>query len=136
MNKTKESQLSKYSISWIYALFFLSGLPALIYQIVWQRSLFTFYGVNIQSITMIVADFMLGLGIGALVGAYLSKSKFTHHLCCIRTFSSDYRFHLTRSLKLGWFTHPKLVNRRFKRVNFFLTISTDHHHGCQPTNTN
>jgi spermidine synthase len=66
---------TQYSVPWIYALFFLSGIPALVYQIVWQRSLFIFYGVNIQSITMIVADFMLGLGIGALAGAYLSKRK-------------------------------------------------------------
>ena len=28
-------------------LFFCSGFPALIYQIVWQRALFAIYGVNV-----------------------------------------------------------------------------------------
>src|SRR5438309_3981145 len=57
----------------IYALFFLSGFPALIYQIVWQRALFTIYGVNIESVTMVVTGFMLGLGLGSLLGGELSK---------------------------------------------------------------
>ncbi|MGA7242584.1 MAG: fused MFS/spermidine synthase, partial [Terracidiphilus sp.] len=55
-----------------YVLFFTSGFPALLYQIVWQRALFTIYGVNIQSVTVIVTVFMLGLGIGSLAGGWLS----------------------------------------------------------------
>ena len=47
---------------------FFSGFPALLYQIVWQRALFTIYGVNIQSVTVIVTVFMLGLGLGSLAG--------------------------------------------------------------------
>lgn len=58
----------------ILAIFFLSGFPALIYQIVWQRALFTIYGVNIESVTVVVAAFMLGLGLGSLLGGYLSKN--------------------------------------------------------------
>jgi predicted membrane-bound spermidine synthase len=61
--------------TWVLGLFFLSGIPALIYQLIWQRALFTVYGVNIQSVTAVVADFMLGLGLGALFGAYLSRRK-------------------------------------------------------------
>ena len=56
-----------------YLLFFLSGFPALLYQIVWQRALFTLYGVNIESVTIIVTVFMLGLGIGSLAGGWLSS---------------------------------------------------------------
>jgi spermidine synthase len=56
-----------------YLLFFLSGVPALLYQIVWQRALFTIYGVNIESVTIIVTVFMLGLGLGSLAGGWLSK---------------------------------------------------------------
>lgn len=56
-----------------YVLFFLSGFPALLYQIVWQRALFTLYGVNIESVTMIVTVFMLGLGMGSLAGGWLSS---------------------------------------------------------------
>ena len=59
---------------WPYCiLFFISGFPALIYQIVWQRALFAIYGVNIQSVTVIVTVFMLGLGFGSLAGGRLSK---------------------------------------------------------------
>ena len=35
-------------LPWIYILFFSSGFPALIYQIVWQRALFAMYGLSIQ----------------------------------------------------------------------------------------
>jgi spermidine synthase len=56
-----------------YLLFFVSGFPALLYQIVWQRALFTIYGVNIESVTIIVTVFMLGLGLGSLAGGSLSK---------------------------------------------------------------
>jgi predicted membrane-bound spermidine synthase len=57
----------------LYLLFFLSGFPALIYQIVWQRALFTIFGVNVESVTVVVSAFMLGLGTGSLLGGWLSK---------------------------------------------------------------
>ncbi len=61
---------------WPYSLlFFTSGIPALLYQIVWQRTLFTIYGVNIQSVTAIVTVFMLGLGLGSLGGGKLSAVR-------------------------------------------------------------
>ena len=62
------------SFRWFYILFFLSGFPALIYQIVWQRTLFAIYGVNIESVTIVVSAFMLGLGLGSLAGGRISKS--------------------------------------------------------------
>ncbi len=57
----------------LYLLFFLSGVPALIYQIVWQRSLFTIFGVNVESVTVVVSAFMLGLGVGSLLGGRISR---------------------------------------------------------------
>ena len=62
------------SFRWFYLLFFLSGFPALIYQIVWQRTLFAIYGVNIESVTIVVSAFMLGLGLGSLAGGRISRS--------------------------------------------------------------
>src|ERR1700761_3668517 len=56
-------------------LFFFSGFPALIYQLTWQRALFRIFGVNIESVTIVVTAFMLGLGVGSLVGGYLSKRR-------------------------------------------------------------
>jgi spermidine synthase len=60
---------------WIYLLFFASGLSAILYQIVWQRALFSLYGINIQSVTIVVSAFMLGLGLGSLAGGAFSQSK-------------------------------------------------------------
>jgi predicted membrane-bound spermidine synthase len=57
------------------AIFFLSGFPALVYQLVWQRSLFTIYGINIESVTVVVTGFMLGLGLGSLLGGVLSRLR-------------------------------------------------------------
>jgi predicted membrane-bound spermidine synthase len=53
-------------------LFLISGAAALIYQICWQRLLFESVGVDIDSITIIVSTFMLGLGVGSLVGGVLA----------------------------------------------------------------
>lgn len=52
--------------------FFASGFAALVYQVTWQRLLFVSLGVDIESITIIVSTFMLGLGIGALIGGQLA----------------------------------------------------------------
>lgn len=51
-----------------YAVFFLAGMPALIYQVVWQRVLKLYFGVDIYSTAVVVATFMLGLGLGSLLG--------------------------------------------------------------------
>jgi len=58
-----------------FALFFVSGFPAILYQTVWQRALFTIYGVNVESVTVIVTVFMLGLGLGSLAGGRLSTMR-------------------------------------------------------------
>lgn len=58
---------------WLYLVFLVSGFAALIYQVVWQRSLFAIYGINVESVTMVVTAFMLGLGLGSLAGGAISK---------------------------------------------------------------
>src|SRR6266852_4123036 len=57
----------------LMGLFFISGFAALLYQIVWQRTLFCMYGINIESVTVVVTAFMLGLGLGSLAGGEVSK---------------------------------------------------------------
>jgi spermidine synthase len=64
------------------ALFFCSGMPALVYQIVWQRALFEIYGVNAESVAVVVSAFMLGLGLGSLAGGWVS-SRFPQHAIVI-----------------------------------------------------
>lgn len=68
------------------ALFFFSGIPALIYQLVWQRSLFAIYGTNAESVAVVVSAFMLGLGLGSLVGGWLS-SRFPEKAILLFAFS-------------------------------------------------
>jgi spermidine synthase len=57
----------------VAVVFFISGMPALVYQLIWQRSLFTMYGINVEAVTVVVAGFLLGLGFGSLAGGYLSR---------------------------------------------------------------
>lgn len=47
-------------------------MPALIYQVVWQRVLSLYFGVDIYSTTVAVTVFMLGLGIGSMLGGRLA----------------------------------------------------------------
>src|SRR3954469_23673543 len=55
-------------------LFFVSGWSAILYELVWQRTLFAVVGINIEAVTLIVTEFMLGLGIGSLLGGWLSRA--------------------------------------------------------------
>ncbi len=54
-------------------LFFLSGATALVYQVIWQKLLFTALGVDIHSVAIVVSTFMLGLGLGALFGGEFAE---------------------------------------------------------------
>ena len=60
---------------WIAVIFFLSGFAALIYQVVWQRSLYALFGINVESVTLVVTAFLLGIGAGSLLGGIISRSK-------------------------------------------------------------
>lgn len=69
----------------VYAVFLVSGVAALLYQLVWQRCLFTIYGTDSESIAIIVAVFLLGLGIGSLLGGKISQRP---HLPAITIFAA------------------------------------------------
>lgn len=55
--------------------FFISGCSALIYQVCWQRALYGVIGVDIDSITIIVSVFMLGIGMGGMAGGWLADRR-------------------------------------------------------------
>jgi len=57
---------------WLWGVFAASGFAALIYQVVWQRSLLAIYGVHAESVAVVVTAFLLGLGLGSLLGGRLS----------------------------------------------------------------
>lgn len=56
-------------------VFLVSGFAAILYQLVWQRALFRLLGSSMESVTLIVTAFMLGLGLGSLAGGALSTSR-------------------------------------------------------------
>lgn len=56
-------------------LFFLSGTAALTYQVAWQRKLFSAIGVDVVSVSIIVSTFMLGLGVGAVIGGFVADRR-------------------------------------------------------------
>jgi spermidine synthase len=54
-------------------IYFVSGIPALIYQTVWQRLLVLHSGVGTTSVAIIVAAYMLGIGLGSMIGGRVSR---------------------------------------------------------------
>jgi spermidine synthase len=59
--------------TWVFLVFIASGFASLLYQVLWQRALFAIFGINIESVTVVVTAFMLGLGVGSLAGGILSR---------------------------------------------------------------
>jgi hypothetical protein len=58
----------------IYVMFFLSGAAALIYQVVWVRSLTLIFGGSHLAVTVVLSIFMAGLAIGRyLIGKYVDR---------------------------------------------------------------
>ena len=44
----------------------------MIYQVVWQRVLFAAFGINVEAVAVVVTAFLVGLGIGSLIGGVAS----------------------------------------------------------------
>ena len=60
----------------IYFMFFLSGAAALIYQVVWVRSLTLIFGGSHLAVTAVLSIFMAGLAIGGYtLGKYVDHIK-------------------------------------------------------------
>jgi spermidine synthase len=60
----------------IYFLFFCSGLSGLIYQVVWVREFGNVFGNTIHSASLVVAVFMLGLGVGSYVSGIWADRRY------------------------------------------------------------
>ncbi|MEQ1758065.1 MAG: fused MFS/spermidine synthase [Vicinamibacterales bacterium] len=65
----------------LYILFFFSGVGGLIYQVIWVRQFGQVFGNTVYSASIVVAIFMLGLGLGSYLfgrwadGRYRSGSR-------------------------------------------------------------
>jgi predicted membrane-bound spermidine synthase len=61
----------------LYGLFFLSGVSALVYELVWQRLLNLVFGVSTLSVSAVLAAFMGGLALGGLLlGRWADRLKY------------------------------------------------------------
>lgn len=69
------SATSSFPRTVLFPVFVVSGVSALIYQLVWQRMLLMIYGSNVESVAVVVAAFLMGLGIGSLIGGRVSQSE-------------------------------------------------------------
>jgi spermidine synthase len=54
----------------VYFLFFISGITALTYEIVWTRMLTLVFGHTVFSVSVVLAAFMAGLGLGSYLFGY------------------------------------------------------------------
>src|SRR5262245_29137266 len=54
------------------AIFFLSGVSALVYQLLWLRMLGLIFGVTIYAASTVWASFMAGLAIGSVIAGRLA----------------------------------------------------------------
>ncbi|WP_433847570.1 fused MFS/spermidine synthase [Acinetobacter proteolyticus] len=112
-------------LSNLTGIFFISGFSALVYQVCWQRLLFTGFGVDLTSITVIVSVFMLGLGIGAFYGGRIAD-KFNSKIIIIFSLTElliGFFGLLSRKLILiiqDFFVYSDLLQVAF--VNFMLLL--------------
>jgi spermidine synthase len=57
----------------ILLAYFLSGVAALSYQVLWVRFLTPLFGNTTLSVTIVLSTFMLGLAVGNILGGHLSR---------------------------------------------------------------
>ncbi|WP_282010323.1 fused MFS/spermidine synthase [Nitrospina watsonii] len=55
----------------IYGFFFVSGITALVYEIIWTRMLTLVFGHTVYSVSVVLAAFMAGLGFGSYVWGHV-----------------------------------------------------------------
>jgi len=71
----------------IYLAFFASGVSGLIYQVVWVRAFGNVFGNTLHSASLVVAVFMLGLGVGSrLIGAWADRKYASAPGSLLRTY--------------------------------------------------
>jgi spermidine synthase len=59
----------------VFALFFLSGIAGLVYQVLWLRRLSLVFGVTVYAASTVLAAFMAGLAIGSLLAGRILRGR-------------------------------------------------------------
>ncbi len=55
----------------VYLYFFISGITALVYEIIWTRQLTLVFGHTVYSVSIVLSAFMAGLGFGSYVWGHM-----------------------------------------------------------------
>ena len=79
-NSTIKTRKTPWASTIVFTLFFISGFTALLYQVAWQRMLGLFSGSDVRSVTVVVASYLLGLGLGNLISSRASD-RFNNRQC-------------------------------------------------------
>ncbi|MGD1921369.1 MAG: fused MFS/spermidine synthase, partial [Pleurocapsa sp.] len=79
-NQTNNSLENLWATTVLFSLFFVSGFTALLYQVAWQRMLGLFSGSDVRSVTIVIASYLLGLGLGNLISSRHSD-RFNNRQC-------------------------------------------------------
>ena len=64
----------------VFALFYLSGIAGLIYQVLWLRRLSVIFGVTVYAASTVLAAFMAGLAIGSALSGRVLRPR--HRAAC------------------------------------------------------
>ncbi len=60
----------------LFAMFLLSGITALVYEVIWEKYMAHFLGAGAYSQAIVLSTFMLGLGVGSRIfGRYAEKTN-------------------------------------------------------------
>src|SRR5215470_9025498 len=79
---TKPAATSRRVKPILFSLFFLSGFCSLLYQLVWVRIAFAHFGVITPVLSVVLSVFMLGLGIGSVLGGAWAQSLSERYRIC------------------------------------------------------
>lgn len=60
-------------MNWYFVFFFVSGFCSLLYEIIWLRLAVSQFGVTAAMISIVLAVFMGGLGLGSWLSGYASR---------------------------------------------------------------
>jgi spermidine synthase len=109
----------------VYVVLALSGMTALASEVIWTRVLSLLFGATVYTFSLILAVFLIGLGIGSTVGSTLSKrlrrpqvalARCQILLCAALAWAADF---LNRSLPY-WSIDPSTLGPwEMMRVDFF-----------------
>src|SRR5690349_14705052 len=72
----------------LLSAFFLSGIAGLVYQVTWVRQFGNVFGNTMHSASIVVAVFMLGLGVGSyLAGVWADRQAGSGPASLVRSYA-------------------------------------------------